>query len=93
MKIAPAAAALLLAATSQVVLSQTMPAPSTAGMVPFSMDHRRGALSSSPVDVSFLLDAPAGKHGFIEVRNGHLATGDGQRIRLWGVNITDWSPG
>jgi len=68
-------------------------AQSTSGMVPFSLDHRRGALAPSPVDVSFLLDAPAGKHGFIQVRNGHLAEGDGRRIRLWGVNITDWSPG
>jgi hypothetical protein len=25
--------------------------------------------------------------------NGHLATGDGHRIRFWGVNITDWSKG
>jgi hypothetical protein len=65
----------------------------TNGMTPFTLDHRRAALSASPVDVSFLLDAPAGKHGFIDVKNGHLATGDGQRIRLWGVNITDWSPG
>lgn len=88
MKIASAAAALLLAATSLALSAQ-----STVGMVPFTMDPRGGALKPSPVDVSFLLDAPAGKHGFIEVRNGHLATGDGHRIRLWGVNITDWSPG
>src|SRR3984885_626279 len=62
-------------------------------MAPFSMDHRRAALTHSPVDVSFLLEAPAGKHGFVKVQNGHLATGDGQRIRFWGVNITDWSKG
>ncbi|MGC2299789.1 MAG: hypothetical protein WA476_13365 [Acidobacteriaceae bacterium] len=68
-------------------------AQTTTGMAPFTMDDRRGALSASPVDVSFLLDAPAGKHGFIQVKDGHLATGDGERIRLWGVNITDWSPG
>jgi hypothetical protein len=68
-------------------------AQTTEGMVPFAMDHRRAALSASPVDVSFLLDAPAGKHGFVQVKDGHLATGDGQRMRLWGVNITDWSPG
>ena len=67
-------------------------AQTTDGMVPFTMDHRPEG-SRSPVDVSFLLDAPAGKHGFLEVKDGHLATGDGQRIRLWGVNITDWSPG
>ena len=69
------------------------PAQGTPGMVPFSLDHRRAAESHSPVDVSFLLEAPAGKHGFIQVLNGHLATGDSQRIRLWGVNITDWSKG
>ncbi len=68
-------------------------AQSTAGMVPFALDHRRAMEAHSPVDVSFLLDAPAGKHGFIGVKDGHLATGDGQRIRLWGVNITDWSKG
>jgi hypothetical protein len=66
---------------------------STDGMAPFSLDHRAAFRSQSPVDVSFLLDAPAGKHGFIQVKDGHLATGDGQRIRFWGVNITDWSKG
>ena len=55
--------------------------------------HRIGAAQPSPVDVSFLLDAPAGKHGFLQIRDGHLATADGMRVRFWGVNITDWSPG
>ncbi|MGB6974263.1 MAG: hypothetical protein WBD67_06235 [Terracidiphilus sp.] len=68
-------------------------AQSTPNLVPFALDHRRAMEAHSPVDVSFLLDAPAGKHGFIQVLNGHLATGDGERIRLWGVNITDWSNG
>jgi hypothetical protein len=68
-------------------------AAQSEGMSPFTMDHRRGALTQSPVDVSYLLDAPAGKHGFVQVKDGHLATGDGQRIRFWGVNITDWSKG
>jgi hypothetical protein len=79
----------LCAAASGTLLE----AQTTDGMVPFTMDHRRGALAASPVDVSFLLDAPAGKHGFIQVKDGHLATGDGERIRFWGVNITDWSKG
>lgn len=57
------------------------------------MDHRAGLAAPSPVDVSFLLDAPAGKHGFIHAAGGHLVTGEGQRIRLWGVNLTEWSPG
>jgi len=64
-----------------------------AGMSPFTMELRRGALARSPVDVSYLLDAPAGKHGFVQVKDGHLVTGDGNRIRFWGVNITDWSNG
>jgi hypothetical protein len=68
-------------------------AQNQSGMKPFAMDHRRGFQTPSPVDLSFLLDAPAGKHGFLRVQDGHLATGDGKRIRLWGVNITDWSPG
>lgn len=58
---------------------------------PFVMDHRAGG--ASPADISFLLDAPAGKDGFITIRNGHLAKGNGQRIRFWGVHFTDWSPG
>lgn len=68
-------------------------AQSQSGMEPFSMDHRRGFLTPSPVSVSYLLDAPAGKHGFVKVENGHLVTGDGRRIRFWGVNVTDWSRG
>jgi len=80
---------MLLMSGAVVALS----AQTTQGMVPFSMENRRGAEGHSPVDVSFLLDAPAGRHGFIGIKDGHLATGDRQRIRLWGVNITDWSPG
>jgi hypothetical protein len=81
---------LVLASASGALCAQ---AQSTAGMAPFTLDHRRAMEAHSPVDVSFLLDAPAGKHGFIAVKDGHLATGDGARIRLWGVNITDWSKG
>jgi hypothetical protein len=75
------------------VFSSRLPAQNQKEMMPFSMDHRRAVMAQSPVDVSFLLDAPAGKHGFIQVKDGHLATGDGKRIRFWGVNITDWSSG
>ena len=58
---------------------------------PFAMDHRGGG--SSPVDLSFLLDGPAGKDGFVRILNGHLASGTGQRVRFWGVHFTDWSRG
>ncbi|HEY7181050.1 MAG TPA: hypothetical protein VIC84_06510 [Blastocatellia bacterium] len=60
-------------------------------MKPFMLDHRGGA--ASVINLSFLLDAPAGKHGFARIAGGHLVAGDGKRLRLWGVNITDWSRG
>ena len=59
---------------------------------PFTIDHRAAA-PGSPADVSFLLEAPAGKHGFVRVRDGHLVKGNGERLRLWGVHLTDWSRG
>ena len=70
-----------------------MSAQTDGTLQPFTIDHRKALLAHSPVDVSFLLDAPAGKHGFIRAQGTHLVTGDGTRIRLWGVNVTDWSKG
>lgn len=58
---------------------------------PYSVDHF--TRKDSPADVRFLLDAPAGKHGFITARDGHLYTPDGKRFRMWGVNITGWTVG
>ncbi|MCX7919922.1 MAG: hypothetical protein N3A72_10040 [bacterium] len=43
---------------------------------------------SSLYDFSVLLDAPAGKHGFLSVRpDGHFYFADGTRARFWGVVI------
>jgi hypothetical protein len=55
-------------------------------MQAFTMDWRdnTGAL----VDLSALLNAPAGKGGPIRIEDGHLATPDGKRFRIWGVNVT-----
>jgi hypothetical protein len=58
---------------------------------PFLMDHRHAA--DSLIDLSFLLDAPAGKDGFLHVKGAHLFAGNGKPIRLWGFNITEWSRG
>jgi len=82
--------ALALAAAALSLLSYSQ---STNEMAPLALDHRRALHSHSPLDVSFLPDAPAGRHGFIRVPNGRLATADGERIRFWGVNISDWSKG
>ncbi|MBN1409265.1 MAG: carbohydrate binding domain-containing protein [Spirochaetales bacterium] len=44
--------------------------------------------SKTPIDLSGLLDKPAGKNGYIKPdKNGHL-TAAGKRIRFWGVNFT-----
>jgi hypothetical protein len=39
------------------------------------------------VDWSELLDAPAGKHGFLKVVNGHFQYEDGTPARFWGTNL------
>lgn len=62
-----------------------------ASLPVFTVDHFVKAPSEA--DVSFLLDAPAGKQGFIKVADGHLVTPDGKRFRIWGVNISGWVAG
>jgi hypothetical protein len=42
---------------------------------------------ASALDASFLLDAPAGKHGFVTVRDRHLAFTGGGRARFFGVSL------
>ena len=60
-------------------------------MQPYPVDHETRV--DSEVDARFLLDGPAGKHGFIQVRDGHLVRPDGTRFRCWGVNLTGWTVG
>jgi hypothetical protein len=40
------------------------------------------------VDLSGLLDKPAGAHGPMTLRDGHFVKPDGTRWRIWGVNFT-----
>ena len=42
---------------------------------------------SSLVDYSYLLDAPAGKHGFVEVQGENLYFQDGTNARFFGLNV------
>jgi hypothetical protein len=58
---------------------------------PYPVNHE--ARVDSAADARFLLDGPAGKHGFVQARDGHLFTGDGQRFKCWGVNMTGWALG
>lgn len=45
-----------------------------------------------PADVSYLLHRPAGRFGFITVKDGHLALGDGTRFRIWGQHLCNSGP-
>jgi len=80
-------ALVLSLAASALALAQWDDSP----LRPFAMDHRAGA--ASLIDLSFLLEPPAGRSGFLRVQGGHLVKPDGRRIRLWGVHLTDWSKG
>ncbi len=55
------------------------------------MKHRIRIHKAEPnkgvLDYSHLLDAPAGKHGFVESREGHLYFEDGTRARFLGFNV------
>lgn len=46
-----------------------------------------GTQGSHFVDWSGLLDAPAGKHGFVTVKEGHFFFEDGKRAKFWGTNL------
>ena len=51
---------------------------------PIDMGNR----STFAFDLSYLLDAPAGKHGFLSTReDGHFYFEDGTRARFWGTNF------
>ena len=71
------------------------PNPAAGSWVPYHVeDDTTGWLAVKPspeivaksaLDASFLLDAPAGKHGFVTVREGRLAFAKGDRARFFGV--------
>jgi hypothetical protein len=66
--------------------------PAEIDWQPYVIDHENS--EGSPVDVSFVLGTePAGASGFVTEKEGHLVDGDGERLRLWGVNLTGWTRG
>ena len=56
------------------------------GMFPFVPSYEAAA-KDSVMDMSHLLDAPAGRHGFVRVVDGRFAT-DAGRLRLHASNLT-----
>lgn len=73
------------------ILPTALPGGEDIPLVPFVINHHERI--DSPADVSFLLDAPAGRDGFVRVKDGHLVKPDGSRLRIWGVNLTGWVRG
>lgn len=55
-------------------------------LVPFSMNWEKSL--DSKLNLSFLLDKPAGKDGFITIIDGHFINPSGKRFKMWGGNLT-----
>lgn len=80
------AVVLAMVVLAVLVTSPPLLAVEEAELQPYSISWEQ--LDESVIDLSFLLDKPAGKGGFITIRDGHFARPDGQRIRFWGVNVS-----
>ena len=50
--------------------------------------HPWEAPKEAVADAAFLLDAPAGKHGHVVVRNAHLTFEKAGRVRFWATNLS-----
>lgn len=48
--------------------------------------------SESVIDMTEWLDAPAGRHGFVQMKNDDLVFEDGTSVKFWGVNISSRKP-
>ncbi|HZG26045.1 MAG TPA: hypothetical protein VEZ17_15770, partial [Chitinophagaceae bacterium] len=48
--------------------------------------------SSSRTNMKGWLDAPAGKHGFLQMKEDDLGFADGTPVKFWGVNIASNKP-
>ena len=81
--------------TSRVSLKVTLPKGGRIGYPPSerhespTLDWPADALVSDgwPVDLSFLQDSPAGKHGHVRVVGESLEFADGTPARFWGTNV------
>ena len=66
----------------------------TDGWFPAPIAWHDGIEAGSALDVSFLNDAPAGKHGFLRVREGRFVFEKqaAQPVRFWGTNAALFGP-
>lgn len=74
---------------SLLLLLLAAPSFAHVGMVDV---NRADYPDTSLADFSFLVPAPAGKHGFVTTKpDGHFYFEDGTRARFWGVNVSSRS--
>jgi hypothetical protein len=76
----------LLGADGKELDRRTFSGPSDKGSW-YPLEIPLGGSSGVWVDWSGLLDAPAGKHGFLKSVEGHLRFEDGTPARFWGTNL------
>ena len=55
-------------------------------MEPFSITWENSR--DSKLNLSFMLEKPAGKNGFITIKDGHFVKPSGDRFKIWGGNLT-----
>jgi hypothetical protein len=79
-------APLTLGLAAGVVASDSGVVTDTTGWIPWDHPAEPG-LAGSALDMSFLLDAPAGTHGFLTVRGDRFVFEDGTEARFWGGNF------
>lgn len=68
-----------------IVSARVIPDP-TKELVPFSLIWEKS--KDSKLNLSFLLEKPAGEDGFIKVNGAHFVKPSGERFKMWGVNFT-----
>ncbi len=62
-----------------------------AGNVPILDPNRTAFPRSSLHNFGSLLDAPAGKYGFLQSKGEHFTWQNGKRARFWGINVANTS--
>ncbi|MBE7015264.1 MAG: S-layer homology domain-containing protein [Ruminococcaceae bacterium] len=68
--------------------------PDTTGWYAYTPCEDSDIIAGSPIDMSRYLDAPAGKHGYINAKGEDLVFDDGTDFNVWGLNISyrAWYP-
>jgi hypothetical protein len=59
------------------------------GWFPFAPKE---SIAGSQINMASWLDAPAGKHGFLQMKDDDLQFANGKKIKFWGVNIASNRP-